>query len=111
MIVEDQPRAHASRRARREAASSIIRADSRSPSPCGRPNQLCFGFDRDGGLAAWPRAIIERRQRAFGHRPLNAALHGLVMRSERLAQGKKRGVFPIGQQYPCPLDAAGSASC
>jgi len=72
----------------------------------GHINQPCLGLDRDGGLAARPRAIIERRQRAFDHRPLNAALHGLVMQSERSAHGKKRGVFPIGQQYPRPLDPA-----
>jgi hypothetical protein len=48
-------------------------------------NQPSLGLDRDGGLAAWPRAIIERRHWAFGHGALSAALNRLVMQSERLA--------------------------
>ena len=69
----------------------------------GQINQPSLGLNRDSGLAARPRAIIERCQRAVGHRSLNAALDGLVMQSERLAHCEKRGVFPIGQQYPRPL--------
>jgi hypothetical protein len=55
----------------------------------GEINQPGLGLDRDGGLAASPRAIIERRHWAFGHGALNAALNRLVMQSERLAHGKK----------------------
>jgi hypothetical protein len=43
---------------------------------------------------------------AFGHRALDAALDGLVMQPERPPDCKKRRVFPIGQQYPRPLDPA-----
>ena len=70
----------------------------------GEINQPSLGLDREGGLAARARTIIERRQWAFGHRALDAALDGLVMQSEPLAHGKKGWVFPIGQQYPRPLD-------
>jgi hypothetical protein len=70
----------------------------------GQINQPCFGFDRNGGFAARPRAIIERRHWAFGHRPLHPTLDGLVMQSKRLAHRKKRRVFPIRQQDARPLD-------
>ena len=52
------------------------------------------------------RAIVERSQRAFGHRALDAALDGLMMQPERPTDRKKRRVFPIGQQYPRPLHPA-----
>jgi hypothetical protein len=52
------------------------------------------------------RAIVERRHRAFGHGPFDAALHGLMMQSARPTDRKIRRVFPIGQQYPRPLDPA-----
>ena len=72
----------------------------------GQIDEPRLGFDRDGRFAAGPRAIIKRCQRAFRHRPLDATLDALVMQPERLPHGKKRGVFPIRQQYPRPLDPA-----
>jgi len=33
-------------------------------------------------------------------------LHGLMMQTQRATNRKKRRVFPIGQQYPRPLDPA-----
>src|ERR1700755_3509024 len=51
-------------------------------------------------------AVIERGQRAFGHGALDAALHGLMMQTQRATDRKERRVFPIGQQYPRPLDPA-----
>ena len=72
----------------------------------GQRHQPRLGLDRDRRLLARARAIIERRQRAFGHGPLDAALDGLMMQPERLAHRKKRRVFPIGQQNPRPLDPA-----
>src|SRR4030088_1347560 len=34
---------------------------------------------------------------------LDTSLHGLMMDSKRLAHREKRWLFPIAQQYPCPL--------
>ena len=40
------------------------------------------------------------------YRPLDAALHRLMMQSQRAGHRKKRRVFRIGQQYPRALDPA-----
>jgi hypothetical protein len=75
-----------------------------------------FGTAQSGSAARWhaldrrrparTRAIIERSQRAFGHGSLDAALHGLMMQTQRPTDRKKRRVFPIGQQYSRALDPA-----
>ena len=70
----------------------------------GQISEPGFGLDGDDRLAARPHTIIKRRHRPFGHRALDAALDRLMMQSERLPHCKKRGVFPIRQQYPRPLD-------
>ena len=68
------PRAHARGRASREAASSTIRADSRSPSPCGRPHQPAMpcsivmegsrpGRGRSSSTASGPSATARSTQR------------------------------------------------
>jgi hypothetical protein len=65
-----------------------------------------FRFQRDRRLPAGPRAIIQRGHRAFGHRPLDAALDRLMVQSERLAHREKRRAFPITQQDARALDPA-----
>jgi hypothetical protein len=60
----------------------------------------------DRRFSAGARAIVKRSHWAFGHRALDAALDGLMMQSERPTYREKRWVFPIGQQYPRPLDPA-----
>ena len=67
-------------------------------------HQPRLGLQRDRRFPAGARAIVERSQRAFGHGALDAALDGLMMQPERPTDRKKRRVFPIGQQYPRPLD-------
>src|SRR5208283_1437319 len=69
-------------------------------------HQPRLGLQRDRRFPAGTRAIVERSHRAFGHGALDAALNGLMMQSERPTDRKKRRVFPIGQQYPRPLDPA-----
>src|SRR3984893_7161683 len=95
---------HARERDRPEAALSTIRADSPDPSPSGRQRyQPCLGFDGDRWLPTRARAIVQRDDRTFHRRPLDTSLHGLMMDSKRLAHREKRWLFPIAQQYPCPL--------
>jgi hypothetical protein len=74
--------------------------------PARQRYQPCLGLQRDRRFPAGARAIIERSHRALGHSTLDAALDGLMMQSERPTDRKKRRVFPIGQQYPRPLDPA-----
>jgi hypothetical protein len=69
-------------------------------------HQPCLGLQGDCRFPAGARAIIERGHRAFRHGTLDAALDCLMMQSERPTYRKKRRVFPIGQQYPRPLDPA-----
>src|SRR5437879_3293033 len=38
--------------------------------------------------------------------PLNAALDGLMMHTQSMSYRKERGVSPVRQQHPCPLDPA-----
>ena len=101
------PPVHARERGGREAGSSTARGDSRGPSPFSTPaTPARLGLQRDRRFPAGPRAIVERSQRAFGHGALDAALDGLMMQPERPTNRKKRRAFPIGQQYPRPLDPA-----
>jgi hypothetical protein len=44
--------------------------------------------------------------RTMGQRPLNAALDGLMMHTQSMSYRKERGVLPVGQQHPRPLDPA-----
>ena len=74
--------------------------------PARQRHQPCLGLQRDRRFPARARAIVERSQRAFGHGALDATLDGLMMQTQRLTNRKKRRVFPIGQQYPRPLDPA-----
>jgi hypothetical protein len=37
---------------------------------------------------------------------VNAALDGLMMHTQSMSDRKERGVFPVGQQHPRPLDPA-----
>ena len=60
-----------------------------------------LGFGGDRGLLARPRQIIERRHRAMGQRPLNAASDDAPLKP---AHRKKRWIFLGGQQHPCPLN-------
>jgi len=52
------------------------------------------------------RTIVQCSHRAFGHRPLDAALYRLMVQPERLAHREKRRVFPITQQDARALDPA-----
>jgi hypothetical protein len=56
-------------------------------------HQPSLGLRRDRRLLAGSRSIIEGRQRAIGHRPFDAALHGLMMHFEALSHGKERTSF------------------
>jgi hypothetical protein len=60
----------------------------------------------DCRLLAWPREIIERRDRAMRECTLNAAPDRLMMHPQGVAHRKERRVFPIGQQHPRPLNTA-----
>ena len=89
-------------------SSNHIRPPCRAYRPrCERrAHQPCLGLGSDRRLSTGARAIIQRSQRAFGHGALDAALDRLMMQPECPADRKKRGVFPIGQQYPRPLHPA-----
>src|SRR6516225_3277791 len=54
----------------------------------------------------WPTKVIECPHRAIDHRPFNAALDGLMMHTQGMSYRKERGVFPVGQQHPHPIDPA-----
>jgi len=58
--------------------------------PARQRRQPCLGFQRDRRLLARMTAIVQRRHRAFDRRPLNAALHRLMMQSKRKAHGAWR---------------------
>ena len=68
--------------------------------------QPSLGLKRNGRWPPGPRTVVQRRYRAFGHGALDTALHRLMMQSQRPGHRKKRRLFPIGQQYPRPLDPA-----
>ena len=78
-----------------------------SAGPCSRAWRASSRVvQRDRRLPAGARAIVQRGYRAFGHRPLDAALDRLMVQPERLAHRKKRRVFPITQQDARALDPA-----
>jgi hypothetical protein len=101
------PLVHARGRDGPEAGSSTVRGIAQLLRlPARQRYQPCLGLEGDLRFPTGARAIVERRHRAFGHGALDAALDRLMMQSERPANPKKREVFPIGQQYPRPLDPA-----
>ena len=61
-------------------------------------HQPGFGLRRDGWFLARSRAIVEGSQRAIDQRPLDTALHCLMMDPKSLAHRAKRRVLPIRQQ-------------
>ena len=71
--------------------------------PARQRHQPRLGFDGDRRLPTRARSIVQRDDRTFHRGPLDATLHGLMMDSKRLAHREKRWLFPITQQYPCPL--------
>src|SRR4249920_1840956 len=72
----------------------------------GQVDQPCFGFHRYRWLLARARAIVERGQRTFNHRPFNAALNCLMMLAQASTNRKKRRILPISQKNARPLDPA-----
>ena len=74
--------------------------------PACQRRQPCLGLKGNRRCRYQAGAVVQRRYRAFGHGALDAALDRLMMQSERPAHRKKRGLFPIGQQYPRPLNPA-----
>src|SRR3989442_5906872 len=68
--------------------------------------QPSLGFRRNYRLLAWSRSVVECRQRAVAQRPLDAALHGLMMRPELLRNGKKRWGLAVSEKHSCPFDPA-----
>ena len=72
----------------------------------GQRDQPCFGLGGDRRLLARPGTIVERRHWTIGQRPLNAALDCLMMHPQSLTHRKERGVLPVSQQHPRPLDPA-----
>ena len=63
-----------------------------------------LGLGGDPPRSARPLQIVERGQRTIGHGPLNAALNSLMMHPHPPPRREKRGVVPVGQQHPRPLD-------
>jgi hypothetical protein len=72
----------------------------------GQVDQPRLRRDCDGGLFAGSRPIIERRQRTIGNRPLDTALHGLMVHAKSPAHGEVRRVFSIGEKHSRPLNMA-----
>ncbi len=68
--------------------------------------------DREGCLdmpayrSQGSRAIIESRHWTISQRPLNAALHRLMMHPQSATHREEGWVFPVSQQNPRPLDPA-----
>ena len=72
----------------------------------GQRHQPSLGFARDRRLPTRTRAIVKRSHWAFDHGALDAALDRLMVQPQCPTNRKKRGIFPIGQQYSRPLDPA-----
>jgi hypothetical protein len=66
------------------------------PSPC---------LHRNHGLTPRSRAVLPRRQRAMRYRPLDAALHRLMMHAQRTTHREERRIVPVRQQHPRPRHA------
>jgi len=62
-------------------------------------HQPSFGFRCNRWLLARSRSIIKCRERAVGHRPLDAALDRLMMRAKLLSNRTERWSLTIGQQH------------
>ncbi len=72
----------------------------------GQRHQPGLGLSGDCRLLARSRAIIESRHWTISQRPLNAALHRLMMHPQSATHREERWVFSAGQQNPRPLDPA-----
>jgi hypothetical protein len=70
----------------------------------GERHQPCLGLGGDSRLLARSRTIVERRHWTIGQRPLDTALNRLMMHPQSATHRKERGVFPVGQHHPRPLD-------
>jgi hypothetical protein len=75
------------------------------------PYRPCLRLWRDRRFLARSRSVIERRQRAIGHRPLDAALDRLIMDAKSPSHCKERRILTVGEQHlrphhpACPLTA------
>jgi hypothetical protein len=69
-------------------------------------DQPRLGLRRDYRLLARSRALLERRQCTVSHRPLDAALHGLMMDAKSLSYCKERRVLAVGKQHRGPRHPA-----
>jgi hypothetical protein len=69
-------------------------------------HQPGFGLRRDGWFLARSRAIVEGCQRAIDQRPLDTALHRLMMDPKSLAHRAERRILPIRQQHLRPRHPA-----
>src|SRR5215472_1152194 len=65
-----------------------------------------LGLQRDHRLFAWAWSVIQRRQRTIGHRPLDAALHGLMMRPKTSRHRQERWVLAVSEKHPRALPPA-----
>jgi hypothetical protein len=68
----------------------------------GQIDQPSPGLDGDRGLPAGSRTVVQRRHHARRQRPLDAALHGLVMHTLRPANREERRLLAIRLQHPRP---------
>src|SRR6266545_2247557 len=69
-------------------------------------HQPGLGLRRDGWFLARSRAIVKSCQRAVGQRPLDTALHRLMMDPNSLAHRAERRILPIRQQHLRPRHPA-----
>jgi hypothetical protein len=61
-----------------------------------------LGFRRDRRLLARSRSVVEGRQYAIGHGPLDAALDRLMVHAKAASHGKERRLLPIAEQHRRP---------
>src|SRR5208337_271199 len=64
----------------------------------GQRHQPNLGLVRDDGRFAGPRTFVERGQRATGHRPCHAALHGLMVQPQSPANREKRRLVTVASK-------------
>jgi hypothetical protein len=62
-------------------------------------HQPGFGLRRNRWLLARSGAVIKRHQRPISQRPLDAALHRLMMHAQPLSHRKKRWLLAISQKH------------
>jgi hypothetical protein len=86
---------------------SLVRLPKRSArcEPAKYPD-AALTPDPEALVSAGPRAIVERRHRTKGQRPLDTALDGLMVCTHGPPHRKKRRVYPVGQQHPRSPDPA-----